>query len=98
MARVGSPVIDQRVDQELFAHVLEEVLLSPALEHAVGDFDVAQVPSYPVLPQSMKPETPTAVVNDAEHRPSATLRLHLESVASTHASRTSRWAHSYLSS
>ena len=25
--------------------LLEEVLLSPALEHAVGDFDVAQVPS-----------------------------------------------------
>ena len=25
--------------------VLEEVLLSPALEHAVGDLDVAQVPS-----------------------------------------------------
>src|SRR5262252_5730279 len=37
-------VIDQRVDEELFAHVLEEVLLSPALEHAVSDLDVAQVP------------------------------------------------------
>ena len=38
-------IIDERIEQELFAHVLEEVLLSPALEHAVGDFDVAQVPS-----------------------------------------------------
>src|SRR5258708_33867004 len=38
-------VIDERIEQELFAHVLEEVLLSPALEHAVGDLDVAQIPS-----------------------------------------------------
>jgi hypothetical protein len=38
-------VVDERVEQELFAHVLEEVLLSPALEHAVGDLDVAQVPA-----------------------------------------------------
>ena len=38
-------VIDERIEQELFSHVLEEVLLSPALEHAVGDLDVAQVPS-----------------------------------------------------
>jgi hypothetical protein len=30
---------------ELFSHVLEEVLLSPAIEHAVGDLDVAQIPS-----------------------------------------------------
>src|SRR6202171_5079687 len=37
-------VIDERIEQELFSHVLEEVLLSPALEHAVGDLDVAQVP------------------------------------------------------
>ena len=37
-------VIDERIEQELFSHVLE-VLLSPALEHAVGDLDVAQVPS-----------------------------------------------------
>src|SRR6516225_8618399 len=36
-------VIDERIEQELFAHVLEEVLLSPALEHAIGDLDVAQV-------------------------------------------------------
>src|SRR5262245_637090 len=26
-------VIDERIEQELFSHVLEEVLLSPALEH-----------------------------------------------------------------
>jgi hypothetical protein len=39
------PVIDERIEQELFAHVFEEVLLAPALEHAVGDLDVAQVPS-----------------------------------------------------
>src|SRR5439155_26690805 len=39
------PVIDERIEQELFSHVLEEVLLSPALEHAVGDLDVAQVAS-----------------------------------------------------
>ena len=38
-------MINVRIEQELFAHVLEEVLLSPALEHGVGDFDVAQVPS-----------------------------------------------------
>src|SRR3974390_1296058 len=37
-------VIDERIEQELFSHVLEEVLLSPALEHAVGDLDVAQIP------------------------------------------------------
>ena len=35
----------ERIQKELFSHVLEEVLLSPALEHAVGDLDVAQVPS-----------------------------------------------------
>jgi hypothetical protein len=34
-------VIDERVEQELFSHVLEEVLLAPTLEHAVGDLDVA---------------------------------------------------------
>src|SRR5204863_3462419 len=39
------PVIDERIEQELFSHVLEEVLLSPALEHAVGDLDVTQVAS-----------------------------------------------------
>src|ERR1700730_16802113 len=38
-------VIDERIEQELFSHVLEEVLLSPAIEHAVGDLDVAQVAS-----------------------------------------------------
>src|SRR5713226_2911471 len=38
-------VIDECIEQELFSHVLEEVLLSPALEHAVGDLNVAQVPS-----------------------------------------------------
>src|SRR5208337_3981759 len=37
-------IVDERIEQELFSHVLEEVLLSPALEHAVGDLDVAQVP------------------------------------------------------
>jgi len=37
-------VVDERIEQELFSHVLEEVLLPPALEHAVGDFDVAQIP------------------------------------------------------
>src|SRR6516225_10644471 len=48
MVRVGSSgslVIDQRIEQELFSHVLEEVLLSPAIEHTVGDLDVAQIPS-----------------------------------------------------
>jgi len=38
-------VIDQGVEQELFAHVLEEVLLPPALEHPVSHFDRAQIPS-----------------------------------------------------
>src|SRR5208283_507439 len=38
-------IIDERVEQELFSHVLEEVLLSPTLEHTVGNLDVAQVPS-----------------------------------------------------
>src|SRR5262249_4508026 len=38
-------VIDERVEQELFAHVLEEVLLSPTLEHTIRHLDVAQVPS-----------------------------------------------------
>src|SRR6516164_1997241 len=38
-------VVDERIEQELFSHVLEEVFLSPALEHAVGNLDVAQVPS-----------------------------------------------------
>src|SRR5712692_3016322 len=38
-------VIDERIEQELLPHVLEEVLLAPALEHAVGDLDVAEVPS-----------------------------------------------------
>jgi hypothetical protein len=38
-------VIDQRIEQELFSHVLEEVLLSPAIEHTVGDLDIAEVPS-----------------------------------------------------
>src|SRR5258708_39390192 len=38
-------VIDEGIEQELFLHVLEEVLLSPALEIAVGDFYVAPVPS-----------------------------------------------------
>jgi len=35
------PVIDERINQELFAHVFEEVLRSPALEPAVGELDVA---------------------------------------------------------
>src|SRR5262249_33123372 len=38
-------IIDQRIEQELFPHVLEEVLLPPAVKHAVGDLDVTQVPS-----------------------------------------------------
>ncbi len=38
-------VIDERIEQELFSHILEEVLLSPAIKHAVGDLNVAQVPS-----------------------------------------------------
>ena len=38
------PIVHQRIQEELFAHVLEEVLLSPALEHAPGDFDVAAGP------------------------------------------------------
>ena len=38
-------VIDECIEQELFAHVLEEVLLAPTLEHTVGDLDVGQVPS-----------------------------------------------------
>jgi hypothetical protein len=37
--------IDERIEQELFSHVLEEVHLSPAFEQAVGDLDVAQVPA-----------------------------------------------------
>jgi uncharacterized protein (DUF2267 family) len=37
-------VIDERVEQELFAHVLEEVFLSPPVEHTIRDLDVAQVP------------------------------------------------------
>src|SRR6266478_408973 len=46
-------IIDERVEQELFAHVLEEVLLSPVLEHAVGDLDLAQVPSARDHPRLM---------------------------------------------
>src|SRR5262245_48616875 len=38
-------VVDERVEQELFSHVLEEVLLPPALEHAVRNLDVTQVPT-----------------------------------------------------
>src|ERR1700680_707083 len=38
-------VIDEGIEQELFPNVLEEVLLPPALEHAIGHLDVAQVPS-----------------------------------------------------
>jgi ABC-type antimicrobial peptide transport system permease subunit len=34
-------VIHERIQQELLAHVLEVVLLSPSLEHAVGKLDVA---------------------------------------------------------
>jgi len=49
MVRVGSSgstaVIDQRIAGTLHAHTFEEVFLPPALEHAVGDLDVAQVPS-----------------------------------------------------
>src|SRR5215813_12663425 len=73
MVRVGSfrldLVIDQRVDEELFAHVLEEVLLSPALEHAVGDFDVAQIPSAGDHCRLM------AVVAQARYLPQAQLAL-----------------------
>jgi hypothetical protein len=38
-------IVDERIEQELFSHVLEEVHLPPAFEHAVGDLDVAQVPA-----------------------------------------------------
>jgi hypothetical protein len=38
-------VVDEGIEEELLAHVLEIVLLPPALEHAVGDLDVAQVPA-----------------------------------------------------
>jgi hypothetical protein len=38
-------VIDERIEQELFSHILEEVLLAPTIEHTVGDLDIAQVPS-----------------------------------------------------
>src|SRR5262249_41426860 len=38
-------VIDECVEQELLSDVLEEVLLSPAFEQAIGNIDVAQVPS-----------------------------------------------------
>jgi hypothetical protein len=46
-------VVDERIEQKLFSHVFEEVLLSPALEHPVGDLDVAQVPPPPA--QSVLP-------------------------------------------
>src|SRR3984893_5835564 len=46
-------VVDERIKQELFSHVFEEVLLPPALEHAIGDIDVAQVPSAPDDPRLM---------------------------------------------
>src|ERR1035438_8312137 len=39
------PIVHERIEQELFAHVLEEVLLSPAIEHAVGHLDVTQIRS-----------------------------------------------------
>jgi len=39
------PVVDERIERELLSHVLEEVLLSPTVEHAVGDLDVAQIVS-----------------------------------------------------
>jgi len=39
------PIVHERIEEEeLLAHVLEEVLLSPAIEHAVGHLDVTQVP------------------------------------------------------
>ena len=34
------PIIHQRIQEEFFAHVLEEVLLSPAFEHSPGEFNV----------------------------------------------------------
>jgi hypothetical protein len=36
-------VLGERVDRKLIAHVLEEVLLSPPFEHAIGDIDRLQV-------------------------------------------------------
>src|SRR6516165_1302835 len=49
MVRVGSSgfdlVVDERIEHELFSHVLDEVLLPPTLEHAIGNLDVTQVPS-----------------------------------------------------
>lgn len=37
-------IVNEGVKQVLLTQVLEEVLLAPALEHAVGDFYVAQIP------------------------------------------------------
>src|SRR5262249_24712079 len=37
-------VIAERIEQELFSHILEEALLSPALDNAVGAPEVARVP------------------------------------------------------
>src|SRR5437016_1240355 len=39
------PIVHERVEEELLAHVLEEVLLSPAIEHAVSHLDVTQIPT-----------------------------------------------------
>lgn len=38
-------IVHERIQKELLAHVLEEVLLPPAFEHAVSHFDVTQVPA-----------------------------------------------------
>src|SRR3990172_5073412 len=62
-------VVGERVEQEFLAQVLEEVLLPPALEHAVGDLDVGEVPPtgdhlglVPVLAQARDlPETQRAL-------------------------------------
>ena len=53
---VGSPgsilILDERIEQGLFTHGLEEVLLSPALEHVVSATSMSRRSDRPVIPAS----------------------------------------------
>ena len=62
-------VVDEGIEGVLLAQVLEEILLSPALEHAVGDFDVTQIPAVGDHRGLM------AVVAQARNLPQAQLAL-----------------------
>ncbi len=62
-------VLSQRVDFELVAHVLEEVLLPPALEHAVGDLDCLEVEP------AREDRRLVAIVTEPRHLPQAEVTL-----------------------